>query len=358
MNKRIPAAVLAALLCISCAPALSGCNASVDYELKTDDSGKKYYVAKCSGYSAGLDGEYEIHEYYGEGENRAPVTEIASGGFSVTGLTKITVPKTVTKIGVAAFSNNNYLREVVFAEGINLEVIERGTFGECLSLQTIEIPSSVKTIEKYAFYDCSKLESISLPSVEVIGSNAFYGCTKLAEVNLSESLTTIGEMSFCNTGLTGIIIPDSVHDIKLPDLDESGAQKRDEEGNLLYTTTYGIGFGAFLNCNLLKLAVVGKGVQTITSGAFSECSSLETVYLPASLIEIQGAYFSDSAKKYIYGHAFYKAPLKDLFFEGTEQQWEELKKHIDNKEAYQNGKTSDNSALFNANLIFNKTYTK
>lgn len=358
MNKRIPAAILAAALCFACVPVLSGCSASVDFQLNTDESGNKYYVARCAGYSAGLKGEYVIPEYYGEGEDKAPVTEIADEGFSVTGLTKITVPKTVTKIGVAAFAYNNYLTEVVFEEGIDLEIIPRGAFGYCDDLEKVNIPDSVKSIGYMAFYSCTRLESVSLPSAEIIGGNAFYGCSKLSEVTFSETLTSIGDMAFCNTSITEIIIPDSVHDIEKPDLDENGEQKKDDDGNLLYYTVYGIGIAAFYNCASLKLAVIGSGTETIRYGAFGECKSLEQLYLPAGLKEIQGAYYSASDNSYLFGHAFYNVPLTNLYFGGTEQQWEELKKHIDNKPAYQNGITSDNSALFNAEISFNTVYGK
>lgn len=362
MNKKLKftAAVLAAAVGLLCVPVLSGCSADTDFELNVDEDGNKYYVVRCSGYSAGLTGEYEIPSHYGEGEDYAPVTEIASEGFSVTGLTKITVPATVTKIGVAAFAYNNYLTEVVFADGINLELIDRGTFGECYSLKTVNVPATVKKIGQMAFYECEKLESIDLSGVEIISSNSFYGCSALSEVTLSENLTTIGDMAFCNTSITEIIIPDSVHDIVTPQLDDDGVQKKDDDGNLLYDTTYGIGIAAFYNCTSLTLAVVGSGTGTITYGAFGECTSLTTLYLPANLEEVQGAYYSSADGEYLFGHAFYNVPLTDLYFGGTEAQWEELKKHVDNTEAYQNGITSDNGAILkdDLNIYFNSVYVK
>ena len=350
MKKKIFAAVTAAAVGLLSLPLISGCNAIDNYILKVDDDGNKYYVAGYRGFTSSLKGEYEIPEYYGEGDDRAPVKEIAEQGFASTNLTKITVPKTVTKIGTAAFAYNNYLSEVVFAGGIALEEIPHGAFGNCYALSRISIPDSVTGIGGLAFFNCKNLTSLDLTSIETIGVRAFDRCEGLGEVTLSSSLVTIGELAFYMSGLTSIDIPDSVHDIVKPALDEDGNQKKDEDGNLLTTTVSGIGVAAFYECRSLKKATVGEGVTVITNGAFGECTSLTELYLPAGLKEIKGAYFSEKDGMFIFGHAFLNVPLADLYYGGTEEEWTELKKNIDSGTVTQDGIKSDNSALFNPSL--------
>ncbi len=61
--------------------------------------------------------------------------------------------------------------------------IEWMAFSGCDSLTSITIPSSVMSIEKEAFSLCSSLTSITIPSsVTSIGSEAFYGCSSLTSV--------------------------------------------------------------------------------------------------------------------------------------------------------------------------------
>ena len=106
------------------------------------------------------------------------------------GLTSVTIPNSVTKIGTGAFIG-------------------------CLSLASATIPNSVTSIENNAFYHCPNLTSFTIPnSVTNIGDNAFTGCTSLTSITIPNSVTRIGFHAFRNcTGLTSISIPNSVTSI-------------------------------------------------------------------------------------------------------------------------------------------------
>lgn len=63
-----------------------------------------------------------------------------------------------------------------------VQVIGLGSFMNCL-LDTILLPNTVKTIERFAFAGCYALESIRIPaSVTTIGEGAFMICPSLNEV--------------------------------------------------------------------------------------------------------------------------------------------------------------------------------
>jgi Flp pilus assembly protein protease CpaA len=108
--------------------------------------------------------------------NGLPVTSIGNRAFgSCTNLTSITIPNSVTSIGMA--------------------------FNGCLSLTNVTIGTGVTSIGNEAFAFCTNLASITIPdSVTSIGSEAFYLCSSLGSVTIPGSVTNIGSeaFAFCN----------------------------------------------------------------------------------------------------------------------------------------------------------------
>ncbi len=76
------------------------------------------------------------------------------------------------------FRSRHHLRTVELYEG--LERIDADAFHECISLQRINIPSTVKEIGLGAFEGCSQLRNVELhEGLERIDWNAFRSCTSL-----------------------------------------------------------------------------------------------------------------------------------------------------------------------------------
>ena len=105
----------------------------------------------------------------------------------------------------------------------------------------------------YAFYGCSGLTSLTIPSgVTKIGCYALSSCIGLTSLTLPSSVTEIGEHAFLNCrGLTNFTIP-------------SGVTK--------------IGAGAFFCCYGLISLTIPSSVTAIGSGAFNGCSGLTSIY--------------------------------------------------------------------------------
>jgi hypothetical protein len=58
-----------------------------------------------------------------------------------------------------------------------------GMFDSCESLSSINIPSSITSIEGFAFIDCKNLTSITLPNnLKMIQDWAFKGCDSISVV--------------------------------------------------------------------------------------------------------------------------------------------------------------------------------
>ena len=255
----------------------------------------------------------------------ANATTIGNSAFEqCASLISIDIPANVETIGTAVFWGCSSLATVTFENGSQLKTIEggypsSGAFSYCTALTSIEIPASVETIEAAAFKgcsslatvtfengsqlktigggsyssgafsDCTALTSIEIPaSVETIEAAAFKGCSSLATVTFENGsqLKTIGGGSYSSgafsdcTALTSIEIPASVETIKASAFKgcSSLATVTFENGSQLKTIEGGYpSSGAFSYCTALTSIEIPASVETIEAAAFKGCSSLATV---------------------------------------------------------------------------------
>lgn len=87
---------------------------------------------------------------------------------------------------------------------------------------TAEDLKGITSIRDYAFYDCSKLTSITIPdSVTSIGNYALYECSSLTSVTIPDSVTSIGNRAFFNcSSLTSVTMlsttPPTIESLTFP----------------------------------------------------------------------------------------------------------------------------------------------
>ena len=145
------------------------------------------------------------------------VKSLGSYMISGTSIESITIPNSVTSAG-EFISGNELLTEVIFKEG--RKSIPNRICYNAINLKNIAIPSTVTSIEDYAFKGCTSLTDIVIPkTVTRIGCCSFEACSSLENVTIEANNkkgfeTVIGVSTFngCKS-LTSITIPGNVTSI-------------------------------------------------------------------------------------------------------------------------------------------------
>lgn len=214
--------------------------------------------------------------------------------------------KPVTQIGEKAFRDSTSTINVVIEDSV--KTICDNAFFHCSKLQTVVISDSVTEIGNAVFQNCMSLVSVKLPAgITEIPANMFNYCRSLQSIELSEGITSVGENAFANTGLTSLVLPDS-----LVSLDQYAFSGNDEMTSLvigsglrevaerafnnntkLTEITFSdeseltsIGNYGFYGCAALQSVELPEGLESIGSRAFYGCSQLTDVELPDTVTSI------------------------------------------------------------------------
>ena len=204
------------------------------------------------------------HTYAASGDYTM-VIHVVSGSFQFYGSDSYTLlRKNTTTNENRVYAN--CVKAVRFGSGVTS--INDSAFYDCSSLTSITIPSSVTSIGPFsgAFYNCISLRSITIPSrVTSIGASAFYNCRSLTSITIPSIVTSIGASAFYNcSSLATITIPSSVTSI---------------------------GASAFYNCWSLTLITIPNGITTIYSNTFYSCYSLASITIPQNVTSMESYAF-------------------------------------------------------------------
>jgi hypothetical protein len=129
--------------------------------------------------------------------NGHPITEIGPSAFTLSGITSISIPASVTTIGASAFYGLSTLTAVTFVGTGGLETIGETAF-RASAIQSITIPATVTNIGTMAFSATFFLTEVVFAEgsvLETIGNGAFYG-SAFARITIPATVTNIGEKAF------------------------------------------------------------------------------------------------------------------------------------------------------------------
>lgn len=160
----------------------------------------------------------EENDYYKTENDRVLFTkagtELIYYAVDATG-TEYSIPETVQTIKNNAFAANRKLTTIHVPE--NVLTIEDHAFQVCASLTSIIIPNSVSDSNcgSGVFYGCTNLSSLSLPVTWLsIPSGLCRGCLALKSITLPSTIKKISSGAFEGSGLTEIVIPNSIQEIQ------------------------------------------------------------------------------------------------------------------------------------------------
>ena len=140
-------------------------------------------------------------------------------------LAEISLPNTVEEFGNRVFESCSKLRSLTIPT--SLQQIGKAVFRGCSSLSFIEVPEACEYFsgEEDMLFNkdkttiiccpCTKEGYIELPStVNTIDSYAFFMCRSITGIKFSPSLTTIGSSAFSNcTGLRELVFPNTLRNL-------------------------------------------------------------------------------------------------------------------------------------------------
>jgi hypothetical protein len=129
---------------------------------------------------------------------------------------------------------------------------------------SVIIPEGVTTIGAYAFQG-GGFTSVTLPStLKTIGYGAFQNCRVLESIVIPEGVTTLEARAFYGCSkLTSVTLPSTLKTIRSITDSESS--------------------GAFQNCTVLESIIIPEGVTAIDVGTFRGCGKLTSVTLPSTI---------------------------------------------------------------------------
>lgn len=239
------------------------------------------------------------NQYYDSRDNCNAIIESSTNKL-IAGCETTVIPNSVVEIGESAFSGTG-ISKINLPNG--LQKIDDYAFFLCSKLQSLTIPSSVTEIGTKAFRyvsnvneivvdqqnpkydsrnDCNAIietktntlifgcgNTIVSEGITRLEDRAFENCKSLEEIVLPDSVTSIGPWCFSNSSLKSIVIPDSVTEI---------------------------GEVAFDGCRALEKVEIPAA--KIGFNAFADCKSLSEVYFTNSVKYLDMRQFMDEGGSY------------------------------------------------------------
>lgn len=121
--------------------------------------------------------------------------KIAQAAFMGCSVEEVVMPDSVKMICNEAFSCCKYLKKINLSKNLQKTTNQLGNnacFMKCERLKGIEIPAGIKEIPNMMFFGCRELSEVVFhDGLEVIGTSAFASCRNLEKINLPKTVKRI-----------------------------------------------------------------------------------------------------------------------------------------------------------------------
>lgn len=266
--------------------------------------------------------EYYIPGKVAYGSEEYTVTKIAAGGMKGKEVRTVIVPGTVTEIGAEAFAECYSLTSLKFFALSNVETIGDKAFYHCSSLKSPDLPASLVSIGDFAFAECFAVTKFVFQAkVSHIGEGAFADCINLQcfdeRSNPYLAVGLPGDMAgpgilFSADWKELIAYPNKINDYYniFGFSDTYEIYKRVEtvrpyafsgctslRGVTIPATVKAIGAYAFQGCPGISSITLPASITRIEEGTFNGCEGLASVDAPATLTYVGKGAFPDNAPK-------------------------------------------------------------
>ncbi|ELP95298.1 hypothetical protein EIN_141400 [Entamoeba invadens IP1] len=200
---------------------------------------------------------------------------LGNGFMGILNIKDFDIPKHITELEEAAFSDNTSLESVTFCDG--LTSIPNSCFSDCVNLKTINLPPTITSIESKAFKGCG-IEEVTLSSTIMYVGSAFMDCVHLKKVSLPKGIKTIETSTFANCSvLSKVELPAGLLEIKSCAFE--GCKSLEEI--TIPQSVYIVGNNAFANCEEIKELVFGESC-VIEEEVFVGCTGLTKLIVPTT----------------------------------------------------------------------------
>lgn len=193
-------------------------------------------------------------------------------------------------------------------EGLPVTGIGASAFSGCTSLIKITIPKSIENIGQNAFLNCLALIIYCETEVQPSGWDKNWNVEECPVIwNCKNNLKDdYGDEYEQIDGIVYGFSSDRAFVAKQPtNLDgRISIPSAVTHSGVSYPVT-NIRYSAFLNCSNIKELIVSDSVKTIGEGAFSGCSSLESLTVPfPGSIRYETWFPTENFKEYLFGYVF------------------------------------------------------
>lgn len=256
-----------------------------------------------------------LQGYYGHGGDvvvPSSVQDLRKSSFDNTchafidnvSITSVYIPGSVKTIPTFTFLRCQNLKKVVLGEGI--VQIAANAFCHCPALTEVVFPESLTEIMPKAFTGCEHLEvsKLKLPDGLQVAGQAFRECADIPKIILGQDKTILLS-AYAPAGATELVLPDTITTIG-----DNALRDLPIHSVCLPKGLRHIGNHVFENCPELVLKELPDTLESIGEYAFYECRSIAAITLPDSVKAVGKHAFSRSVKELHFPEAMTSIPSK------------------------------------------------